>query len=225
MQTPWKSKHPRAARISGRWWTVTPSWARRTRTLSLPARWPAPTAMNTTPGCLHACSDPVGPAAVPLGEHQAGRCPARSSVELLEHADEHGLIAAFPRRLHLGHGRDRLPSPRHHRPAFRARADGAAAPAACGEHGKLGIRASRALRAACPRAPAARRRTMSAPLPTCMPCERPASIARRVVARNEADGAIERVPTGVRRHRECRRGAAGPGPRGSEFRAPARRMN
>ena len=46
------------------------------------------------------------------------------------------------------------------------------------------------------------RSTMSAPLPTCMPCERPALIAMRVVARNEAE-----LATGMR---SATGGAGGP---------------
>ena len=65
-----------------------PRSARRTSRLSLPARWPAPTATNTVPGRLHPRRDPVGPARVPLGEHhpvgvgrallRAGRACART---------------------------------------------------------------------------------------------------------------------------------------------------
>ena len=39
---------------------------------------------------------------------------------------------------------------------------------------------------------------MSAPLSTCMPCDLPALIAMRVVARKEAEGVTVRAPGGRR---------------------------
>ena len=150
-----------------------PRSASLTCRLSLPARWPAPTATNTVPGVCSRAGDPVGPARVALGEHHpvgvgrwarsSGRaCATKICWSPRFHAacisamtfDERSIVAVSTASAGLG--------------------GAAARPAACGEHARAEIRASPGLDRL-PVGSAARRRTMSAPLPTFMPCDRPAT--------------------------------------------------